>query len=155
MNNYEIKRLLFSLLVLSDTIFAGKLEVTADVFSSKESEGKAYFTGHATVKKDGSDIKSNRVIVTFDQKKTIIKYETDGNTTFTIKRDKMNIKGSCDKVTYTPLEDVYTLKGDVVVNDTDKNRTLYGESIIIDNNKSYFKIVGKKNRPAKIVFEVK
>jgi len=149
------KTLILFVIFAATLLYADKLEVTADTFSSKESEGKAYFNGHAIVKKDGSSINSDKIVVFFDTNKTIIKYEAEGNTTFVIKKDKMHFKGSCNKVAYSPILDTYTLNGNIVVHDVVKNRTLYGEDIIIDNNKSSFRVEGKKNHPAKIVFEMK
>ncbi len=140
---------------MTAVVQAEKLEVTADTFSSKESEGRAYFNGNAIVKKDGSSIKSDQIVVFFDTNKTIVKYEAQGHTKFVIKKDKLHFKGSCEKVSYSPIKDVYKLSGKIVVHDLVEKRTLYGENITIDNNQSSFKVVGKKNTPAKIIFEMK
>jgi len=143
------------LFFLSFSLFASNLEVTADNFYHKEGEQKAIFTGNVVVTQEENKITADKITVLLDEKGEAREYIATGNVRFILKSPKRHIIGTCNKLTYYPVEDQYVLVGKVYMKDVLRDREVYGDEIIIDNKQgtSYANSKGKKK--VKFIFKVK
>ncbi len=143
------------LFFLLTSLMASKLEVTADNFYHKEGEQKAVFSGNVIVTQEQNKITADTITVLLDEKGEAKEYIATGKVHFTLKSPKRDVVGTCDKLTYYPIEDQYVLEGNVYMKDRLNDREVFGDEVIIDNKKgtSYANSKGKKK--VKFIFKVK
>jgi len=148
-------RIFLLFFIISTLIFAENLEITSDNFYYKDGEAKAEFSGNVLAKKGSSSIKANKLTVLLDKNSEAKEYIAKGNVSFEIKNSKKDIKGRCAILIYDPVKDVYTLRGDVFLNDVLNKRKVYGDEIILDNKNGTSYAKSTKRKPVKFIFKVK
>ncbi|MCH9812633.1 MAG: lipopolysaccharide transport periplasmic protein LptA [Epsilonproteobacteria bacterium] len=148
-----LKFILFSLIPFS--LFAAeRVEVNANHFEADEFKKVSYFTGAVHIKKGIDEIKSDKLRINFDQNNKPITYEATGNIAFDITTENQHFEGTSNKLIYTPHAKQYTLSGNVYILELTKQRTLKGESIIIDRISGKSTISGTAKKPVKFIFTV-
>jgi len=148
-------RIFLLFFIISTLVFAENLEITSNNFYYKDGEAKAKFSGNVLAKKGSSSIKANTLTVLLDKNSEAKEYIAKGSVSFEIKNKKKDIKGSCAILIYNPVKDVYTLRGNVFLNDILNKRKVYGDEIILDNKNGSSYAKSTKKKPVKFIFKVK
>lgn len=151
MNFFRIMILLF----LTGTLFAQKVDVTADSMKAENMKKEVRFTGNAKVKQGKSWIHGNEIIVYFDENNQTKRYDVIGAVTFEFIQDKSAYKGHSNKATYYPLKDKYILTGKAVIDDMINKRHVNGDTIILDMKTGNANVKGSRKKPVKFIFDMK
>jgi len=149
-----MRNLLFILLIIS-SVYADKLEVTADKFTAKDTDKMVIFEGNARIVQGSTTIDAHKIVVRFDDANSAKSYNATGSVSFRIKKLKADYKGTCNKMTYLPTKQSYILRGHVRVKDSVNGRDISGEKINIYAKTGGFSIVGAKSKQAKLIFDMK
>ncbi len=131
-----------------------QVEIKADSFEADEIKKVSYFRGHVSIKKGNDFIKSNELKIDFDKNNKPISYYASGDVNFKLNTNNQHFVGSSQTITYQPFLKVYTAKGKVNIVETNKNRVLVGDKIIINRLNGTSTITGTKNKPVKFTFTV-
>lgn len=149
---YFIKIVIF--LLLSQTLFAEKVEITSDSMKAEDLKKEVHFIGNAKIKKMDDWLHADRVIVYFDENNETKMYEAIGLVTFEFKNEKSNYKGSADKVTYYPMKSNYILTGKAIIDDLMNKRHVDGDVITLDMLTGNAEVQGSKKKPVKFTFDI-
>ena len=143
------------LVMLTQTLFAEKVEITSTSMEAEELKKEVHFIGNAKIKKGDDWLHANRVIVYFDDNNETKKYEAIGSVSFEFKKDEKHFKGSADKVKYNIVKSLYILTGKAMVDDLVKKSHIDGDEIILDMSTGRVDVKGSRKKPAKFIFEMK
>jgi len=141
--------------LLSTSVWAEDLEVTADKFTHLESQNKAVFEGHAHATQGKSWINADKFVIFFDQNNTAKQYRAIGNVDFEIDRPQQHVKGKCQKLTYTVAAETYLAEGNATLNDLLNHRQMYGDEIFLDNLNRKASAKSNHKGPVKFIFQMK
>ncbi len=141
--------------MLTQTLFAEKVEITSTSMEAEELKKEVHFIGNAKIKKGDDWLHADRVIVYFDDNNETKKYEAMGSVKFEFKKDEKHFKGSADKVEYIVVKSLYVLIGKAVVDDLVKKSHLHGDEITLDMSTGGVDVKGSSKKPAKFIFEMK
>ncbi len=147
-------RLLFILLLTITSIYAQKVEITADDLEADEKSHISTLKGNVSIKKGADSIKADKLEVFFDKNNKPTKYVATGDIRFHILTDTREFQGKGEKLIYDPSTKKYEISGGVVIEELKEHQKLIGEKIVIDRVSGKSKIEGGK-RPIKLIFEVK
>ena len=149
-----MKKVILSL-ILCTGLFAEILEVSARTFQGNEKKGESLLEGNVEVKKAGDWLKADRVKIFTDSKRKLKSIEAQDKVTFLIHtQDNRTIYGKCDKLIYDAETKDYHLLKNVHVKEKGKDNEIKGDEIILNNTTGYVNVVGTKNKPAKIIFDL-
>lgn len=141
-------------LMLTQTLFAEKVEITSDSMKAEDLKKEIHFIGNAKIKKMDDWLHADRVIVYFDENNETKMYEAIGLVTFEFKNEKSNYKGSADKVTYYPMKSNYILTGKAIIDDLVNKRHVDGDVITLDMLTGNAEVQGSKKKPVKFTFDI-
>lgn len=140
--------------MLTQTIFAEKVEITSDSMQAVDLKKEVHFIGAAKIKKLDDWLHADRVIVYFDENNETKMYEAIGLVTFEFKNEKGNYKGSADRVRYYPLTSNYILTGKAIIDDLTNKRHVNGDEITLDMATGNADVKGSKKKPVKFTFDM-
>ena len=143
------------LLLCTGSLFAQKVNITADNMEAENMKKEVHFIGNAKVVQGKSWIHGDEIIVYFDENNETKKYEAIGVVTFEFIQEKSSYKGSADKVTYLPVKDQYILTGKAVIDDQINKRHVNGDEIILDMITGNANVKGSRKKPVKFIFDMK
>lgn len=143
------------LVMLTQTLFAEKVEITSISMEAEELKKEVHFIGNANIKKGDDWLHADRVIVYFDDNNETKEYEAIGSVSFEFKKDEKHFKGSADKVKYNTVKSLYVLTGKAMVDDLVKKSHIDGDEIILDMSTGSVDVKGNTKKPAKFIFEMK
>lgn len=146
--------LFFSILLLTVSVFAEKVEITSDSMNAENMKKEIHFIGNVKIKQSKNWLHGDKVIVYFDENNETNKYEAIGLVTFEFKKEKSYYKGTANKVTYFPVKSQYILKGKAEIDDKINNRHLNGDEIIFDMLTGNAKVKGSRKKPVKFIFDM-
>ena len=147
------------ILLLSQLLFAQKVEVTSDSMNAIDSKKEVHFIGNAKVKQLKDWIHADEIIVHLNEKNKANMYEAIGKVTFEFQNEKGHYIGSSNRVKYYPLKSLYVLSGKAKVKDLMNKRSAKGNEITVDmltgnsQVKSKPKEKGKKQAPVVFTFD--
>jgi lipopolysaccharide export system protein LptA len=147
-------KLFFSILFVSVSLFAEKVEITSDSMNAENMKKEIHFLGNVKIKQSENWLHGDKVIVYFDENNETNKYEAIGSVTFEFKKEKSFYKGSANKVTYFPTKSQYILKGKAKIDDKINNRHVNGDEIIFDMLTGNAKVKGSRKKPVKFIFDM-
>jgi len=139
---------------LTGSLFAEKVNVTADSMKAIDLKKEVHFIGNATVVQDKSWINGNEIIVYFDDNNETKKYEAIGAVTFEFVRETNFYQGSADKVTYYPKKSEYILTGKAIIDDLINKRHVNGDEIILNMLTGDANVKGSRKKPVKFIFDM-
>ncbi len=151
----KIKSLIVVATLLSSTIYAEQLEVTADKFTHIEKENKAIFEGHAHAINDKSRVDADRFVIYLDKNNKTKEYHAVGHVRFEIIKPDQHVKGSCDRLIYNVIKETYRLKGHAKIKDILNGREMSGDEVYLDNLKKEAKAKSHHKKPVKFIFQMK
>jgi len=146
--------LAFTFILFSTFLNAQKVEITADSFEADEKEMVTKFNGNIHIKKGEDEIFASELIIYFDKDNKPQKYEATGNIKFHLTLKKQKFEGHSQIIVYEPISQKYKMSGDAYVHEIINDRKLYGEEIVIDRISGKSKIVGKDDKPVRMIFSV-
>ncbi len=147
------------ILLLSQLLFAQKVEVTSDSMNAVDAKKEVHFIGNAKVKQLEDWIHADEIIVHLNEKNKANMYEAIGKVTFEFQNEKGHYIGSSNRVKYYPLKSLYVLSGKAKVKDLMNKRSAKGNEITVDmltgnsQVKSKPKEKGKKQAPVVFTFD--
>ena len=147
------------ILLLSQLLFAEKVEVTSDSMNAIDAKKEVHFIGNAKVKQLKDWIHADEIIVHLNEKNKANVYEAVGKVTFEFQNEKGHYIGSSNRVKYYPLKSLYVLTGKAKVKDLMNKRSAKGNEITVDmltgnsQVKSKPKEKGKKQAPVVFTFD--
>ncbi len=142
------------LLILTQTIFAEKVEITSTSMEAEELKKEVHFIGDAKIIKGGDWLHAERVIVYFGENNETSKYEAIGSVSFEFKKDEKHFKGSADKVIYNIVKSLYVLKGKAIIDDLVKKSHVSGDEIMLDMSTGSINVQGNTKKPVKFIFDM-
>ena len=143
------------LFILTQTLFAEKVEITSTSMEAEELKKEVHFIGDAKIKKGADWLHAERVIVYFGENNETSMYEAIGSVSFEFKKDENHFKGSADKVIYNILESLYVLKGKAVIDDLVKKSHVNGDEIMLNMSTGSVDVKGSSKKPVKFIFDMK
>ena len=143
------------LVLFTGSLFAQKVDITADNMMAEDLKKEVHFIGNAKVVQGKSWIHGDEIIVYFDENNETEKYEAIGLVTFEFIEEKSSYKGSADKVTYYPVKAQYILTGKAIIDDLLNKRHVNGDEITLDMTTGNANVKGSKNKPVKFIFDMK
>ena len=147
------------IILLSQLVFADKVEVTSDSMNAIDAKKEVHFIGNAKVKQLKDWIHADEIIVHLNEKNKANMYEAIGKVTFEFQNEKGHYLGSSNRVKYYPLKSLYVLMGKANVKDLMNKRSAKGNEITVDmltgnsQVKSKPKEKGKKQAPVVFTFD--
>ncbi len=147
-----LKVLLF--LMLTQTLFAEKVEITSTSMEAEEEKKEVHFIGDAKIHKGKDWLHADKVIVYFDENDDTKMYEAIGSVTFEFSNEEHHFKGSADKVKYHIVKALYELHGSAVIDDLANKSHVNGDMIILDMTTGNVNVEGNKKKPVKFIFEM-
>lgn len=156
-----LRRLVFLALFFTASLFAEKVEVTADNFFADEIKLVSVLTGNVHVKKGSYDtLDSNKITIYFNKDKQPTKYEATDNARFKILINESHYNGKGDKLTYIPAEDKYILSGNAWIEEVETKREVFGDIITISQLDGKYEVdsfrdsKNQDKKPARLIFHV-
>jgi len=148
-------KILTTLLLLTMSIYAQKVEISADSFEADENKKISILKGNVLLKKGEDIIHADSLTITFNANNKPLSYIAKGHITFNINTNKQHFDGHANRLSYDPSTLIYTLSGDAYIHEKTHDSTLYGEHIMIDRLSGKSTIKGSPKRPVKFIFSVK
>lgn len=142
------------ILIISSYTFATNIEVTADKFTADENKLTGKFIGNVKVKKEDGKLLANEIQIWFNKKRQPIKYEAKGKPNFTIKINEKTYFGKGKTLIFEPNESKYSILGEAFLHEIDTDKKVYGENIIINQEKGSYKVDGEAKKPVKFIFKL-
>ncbi len=149
-----MKAIILLSLLLCGSLFAEKVEITADKFQADEHKRTSLFTGHVTVKKGKDLIHADRISILFDPSKKPLRYTATGRVHFELTMQKQHYVGEAQKLLYLPKQQRYEASGDVRIEERTSGKKLFGDKIMIDRRTGTSTITGTRHKPVKMIFSV-
>ena len=141
--------------MLTQTIFAEKVEITSTSMKAENLKKEVHFIGDAKVKKLDDWLHADRVVVYFDENNETKMYEAIGSVTFEFKNEARHYTGSAEKVSYYPLKSFYVLRGKAVIDDLINKSHVDGDEIMLDMLTGNASVKSNKKKPVKFIIEMK
>lgn len=141
--------------MLTQNIFAEKVEITSTSMKAENLKKEVHFIGDAKVKKLDDWLHADRVIVYFDENNETKMYEAIGSVTFEFKNEARHYTGSAEKVSYYPLKSFYVLRGLAVIDDLINKSHVDGDEITLDMLTGNASVKSNKKKPVKFIIEMK
>ncbi|MBT8343524.1 MAG: lipopolysaccharide transport periplasmic protein LptA [Sulfurovum sp.] len=142
------------LFMLTQTLFAEKVEITSTSMEAEELKKEVHFIGNAKIIKGADWLHAERVIVYFGENNETSKYEAIGSVSFEFKKDNNHFKGSADKVMYHIAKSLYVLTGSAVIDDLVKKSHVDGDRIMLDMSTGSVDVKGSNKKPVKFIFDM-
>jgi len=142
------------LLLLTQNLFAEKVEITSTKMVANEEKKQVHFVGDAKVHKGKDWLHAERVIVFFNENNDTERYEARGNVTFEFQKEDQHYKGSADMVKYHIIQSLYVLIGNAVIDDLINKSHVDGDKIKLDMTTGNVQVEGDKKKPVKFIFEM-
>ena len=142
------------LLMLTQTLFAEKVEITSTSMEAEELKKEVHFIGDAKIIKGGDWLHADRVIVYFGENNETSRYEAIGAVSFEFKQDENHFKGNAEKVIYDIAKSLYVLKGKAVIDDLIKKSHVNGDEIMLDMSTGNVDVKGSSKKPVKFIFDM-
>ena len=149
-----MRKIVVLMLFVISTLFAQKVEVSADKLVADESSHISKLIGNVKIKKGSDTISANELSIKFNDKNKPLFYEAKGDIKFHIYTQKREFEGSANSLTYDPKTLKYELSGNVKVHEKSQDQTLEGERVVIDRISGRSEIDGG-SKPVKFIFDVK
>ncbi|RUM67264.1 MAG: lipopolysaccharide transport periplasmic protein LptA [Sulfurospirillum sp.] len=146
---------LLIILSLVSSLFAQRVEISADKLEADEKSGISTLIGHVQIIKGDDHISADTLIVKFDKKNKPIFYDAKGSIKFHILTKTKEFEGKADQLRYDPKTLIYEMVGNVVIKEKRSKQILTGEKIQIDRISGKSIIEGKENKPVKFIFDIK
>ena len=141
--------------LLALMLFAEKIVVTADHFEAFENKKVSILTGHVHIRKGKDDIKARKLVIEFNDANKPVRYTLTGDVRFDITTQRQHFVGEAHRISYDPLTRRYVATGNVHIRETEGDRLLEGEKIVIDRVSGKSTITGKRHKPVKFIFSTK
>lgn len=141
-------------LLLTQSLFAEKVEITSTKMVANEEKKQVHFVGDAKVYKGKDWLHADRVIVFFNENNDTERYEARGNVTFEFQKEDQHYKGSADHVKYYIIKSLYVLIGNAVIDDLVNKSHVDGDKIKLDMTTGNVQVEGDKKKPVKFIFEM-
>ena len=140
--------------MLTQTLFAEKVEITSTSMEAEELKKEVHFIGDAKIKKGADWLHAERVIVYFGENNETSRYEAIGAVSFEFKQDENHFKGNAEKVIYDIAKSLYVLKGKAVIDDLIKKSHVNGDEIMLDMSTGNVDVKGSSKKPVKFIFDM-
>jgi lipopolysaccharide transport protein LptA len=135
-------------------LFAEALNITSTRMHAKEAQKEAHFIGNVVLKQLTDWLTSDKLIVHFDDNKTVQMYEAIGKVEFEVTKKGSLYEGRAHRVIYTPITKTYTLLGNAYVKDKTLGRETTGDTIVMDLTQERFDVDSNQTKPVEMTFEV-
>ncbi|MCE3036610.1 lipopolysaccharide transport periplasmic protein LptA [Helicobacter sp. faydin-H20] len=146
-------RILFLLLFLN-VAFGEFLEVVAEKFTGDNLKGISVIEGNVDIKKGEDRLRADKVTI-YTKENKLQEVYAEGNVDFMITTpDSRKIKGKSKSLRYDALQTQYHLLGDVHAQEEGKENSLNGDEVIVNKETGYMNVVGNKNKPARLIFNI-
>jgi len=139
-----------------------QLIIDADQFEASDEKGLSIFTGNVKLKKIKDRLNSDKLEVYMTpkkkdgskQKRVALKYIATGNADFEVYASGKHYIGKGDKIIYNPVKSEYEIIGKGFLKEVNENKTLYGETIFLNQTTGEARVRGTKNKPVRFIMEI-
>lgn len=150
-----MKRLIGIFLSLLSCVAAEKLEVVADHFMADNQKGISVVEGNVDVKKGQDHLRAQKVTIYTTKDNKLKEVFAQGDVDFFITTpDGRKIRGRANSLRYNAQSQEYHLIGNAKAREEGKESSIAGDEIKINNQSGSMNVVGSKNKPAKLVFDL-
>lgn len=147
-------RYILTIFFLVSLAFCEKVEVNADNFSANEIKGIGEFLGNVVITKGKDVLKSDKLVINFDNKKKPTKYEASGNASITVFMDGKHYFGQGNSLIYDPIKSIYTIQGNAFLEEKTTHKKVYGKKIVVNQKNGKYEVSSDKNKPVKFIFQI-
>lgn len=150
-----IMKKILLLLLLATQLFANEIEISAKELIADEKKKITHLKGNVEIKRLKDKLNANEAFIFLDSNNRPTKMQALGNVRFIFTfKDGRSIEGSSNEALYFPNTREYQVLGNAVVKEVDKNNTVKGDKIIIRQNDGFISVVGKEDKPARLIFKL-
>ena len=138
-----------------------QLIIDADQFEAYDNKGLSIFTGNVKMTRVKDKLNSDKLEVYMTpkkegvkQKRVALKYIATGNADFEVYTLDKHYIGSGKKIIYSPVDLEYEIIGKGFLKEVNENKTLYGETIFLNQTTGEARVRGTKNKPVRFIMEI-
>jgi len=138
-----------------------QLIIDAEQFEAYDNKGLSIFTGNVKMTRIKDRLNSDKLEVYMTpkkegvkQKRVALKYIATGNADFEVFTLDKHYIGSGKKIIYNPAKLEYEIIGKGFLKEVNENKTLYGETIFLNQTTGEARVRGTKNKPVRFIMEI-
>lgn len=145
----------FYLLFFSSFLLAESLDIKALKLIANDKNQTIELIDNVVIKKGNDELFASKVIMRVDNRRVPINYSAYGGVKFRVTTKNNRIfQGKSNEAYYDALTGEYRLIGDGIIKENNTINVVTGDEIILNNDTGYVNVVGSRNRPAKLIFEL-
>lgn len=133
---------------------ASSIDISADSFEVDNKKLRSVFTGNVYIQKDNSNIKSDKLIISFTKTKKPKSYIASGDIVFNINMNNKKYHGLSDSLNYNVDKKLYVLAGHASLSEVGTNNKVTGNKITVDEKNSIYKIESDSNNRVKFIYNI-
>lgn len=151
-------KIILTFIIFINILFAQKLIIDAKKFEANDEKSISIFTGNVKMQKSFDILEADKLEVYFNKKSSkkreVLKYIATGNVSFKVDANGKIYEGSGDKIIYEPKNKKYFVTGNGVLKESNDDKKLFGDKIIIDLENGEAKVSGKENKPVRFIIDL-
>lgn len=147
--------MIYLCLLLCILLNAETLDISALKLIANDKNHTIELIDNVVIKKDKDELFASRVIMNVDDRRVPINYAAYGGVRFRVTTKNNRIfQGKSNEAHYDALTGEYRLIGNGVIKENNTINVVTGDEIILNNDTGYVNVVGSRDRPAKLIFEL-
>lgn len=152
------KLFLFAFITIS--INAQQLIIDSKQFEANDSKGISIFTGNVKLQEGKDRLNSDKLEVYLSKKnaktkREALKYIATGNVSFKLFSNGKAYEGKGDKLIYNIKKSQYSVLGNAYIKEKTEDKTLFGETIVINQKTGEAKVNGSDDKPVRFIINIK
>lgn len=151
------KLFLFTFIAIS--LNAQQLIIDSKNFEANDLKGISIFTGNVKLKQGKDRLNSDKLEIYLTKKsakskREVLKYIAIGNVSFKLFSNGKAYEGKGDKLIYNIKQSQYSVFGNAYLKEKVEDKTLYGETIIINQKSGEAKVSGTEDKPVRFIINI-
>jgi len=140
---------------LVSLLFAEKIEIRSLFSELNARSGETVFWGDVTVTRGVDEMRAERMIVKTNQSRQIDMLKASGKTSFKIHlENNITFLGRAERFSYEPKKQEFILEGNATIQDIINNRSIAGETVILNEQTQKATLLGEKQKPVHLIFNI-
>ena len=151
------KLFLFAFITIS--LNAQQLIIDSKKFEANDIKGISVFTGNVKLQQGKDRLNSDKLEVylskkTAKKKREALKYVATGNVSFKLYSNGKAYEGKGDKLIYNIKKSQYSVLGNAFLKEKTEDKSLFGETITINQKTGEAKVKGTKDKPVRFIINI-
>lgn len=150
---------LFLLAFICISLTAQQLIIDSKNFEANDTKGISVFTGKVKLKQGKDRLNSDKLEVHLskkseNKKREALKYVATGNVSFKLYSNGKAYEGKGDKLIYNIKKLQYSILGNAYIKEKVEDKTLFGETIVINQKTGEAKVKGTESKPVRFIINI-